>query len=239
MKTYCITDKGLVRELNEDYYYLPRKGEYFAIVADGMGGHNAGEVASRLATETFASWLRLSKAGEEALQNAFMDANAKVLTEAAKDTSKSGMGTTLTAVWYTKKHVYLGHIGDSRAYRLRDGKIAQISSDHSYVAELVRNHLITPEKALTHPRRNVITRCIGVFARAEADIERYDYKEGDVWFLCTDGLTGSVSDKEINAVLNSDLGWEEKLIKLKNMALERGGTDNITMIAVTGGKADE
>ena len=239
MKFYCVTDKGRVRELNEDYYYLPSKGEHFAAVADGMGGHTAGEVASRLAVSAFAESLRsfgddLSK---ENLNAAFLNANSAVHKEANRDNAKQGMGTTLTAIWFNAKNVFLGHVGDSRAYRLRDGVLEQMSTDHSFVEELVRSGAITREQARSHPKRNIITRCIGVYNEVEVDLMKLERREKDVWFLCSDGLINYVTDEEIETELKSDKPWETKINALKKMALKRGGSDNITILVAVGGKA--
>lgn len=239
MRAYAITDKGLVRSLNEDFYYLPRKGESFVLVADGMGGHQAGEVASRTAAFAFAKALRGCKPNTDTLRYAFDAANRAVLMEAAKDESKRGMGTTMTALWFGKKHVFMGHIGDSRAYRLRDGKLEQMSRDHSYVQDLVDNGVITPEQALRHPKRNIITRCIGVFDKAEPDVAKFEVEDGDVWLICSDGLHGCVSDEQIKQTLVSFDDPKSKLVRLRDMALESGGQDNITAILAAGGRTYE
>jgi len=239
MKAYSITDKGLVRSLNEDFYYLPRRGESFALVADGMGGHNAGEVASRTATFAFARALRGCKPNSDSLRYAFDAANRAVLAEADGDESKRGMGTTLTAVWLAKKHIYLGHIGDSRAYRLRGGELTQMTRDHSYVQELVDNGIITPEQAAKHPKRNIITRCIGVFEKAEPDIIKLEVEEGDVWLLCSDGLCGCVSHEAIEQTMVGEGEWPDKLKALKDLALASGGQDNVTIVLAVGGRVNE
>ncbi len=237
MKAYGVTDIGKARKLNEDFYYLPEASERFAAVADGMGGHAAGEVASLLAISSLASCLRRSQAGGDSrMRAAFEAANESVYFEAAKDISRDGMGTTLTAIWINGNVCCLGHVGDSRAYRLRDGKLEQMSQDHSYVEELVRSGVITREQARTHPKRNLITRCIGVFKEIDPQILRLDWKEADVWLLCSDGLVNYVSDSEIEAqLLRDDIKLNEKLVALKDLALERGGADNVTLVALSGG----
>lgn len=239
MKVYCVTDKGMVRELNEDYYYLPSKGEHFAAVADGMGGHAAGEVASRMAISAFTEALR--KAGDdlskETMKEAFDYANAAVFREAQRDSSKRGMGTTLTAIWYNARNVFLGHVGDSRAYRLRDGVLEQMTTDHSYVEELVQSGVITREQAKNHPKRNIITRCIGCYPEVEADLLKLERRDRDIWLLCSDGLVNYVNDDEIAEELKSEKPWEEKINSLKKTALKRGGADNLTILVAVGGKA--
>ena len=238
MRTYGVTDIGRQRKLNEDFYYLPQDSERFIAVADGMGGHAAGEVASFLAIKQLVENLRRSAVASEArLKSAIEAANDSVYSEAAKDASREGMGTTLTAVWISGNVCYLGHMGDSRAYRLREGKLEQISTDHSYVEELVQSGVITRDQARTHPKRNLITRCIGVFREIEPQIVKCDWRESDLWFLCSDGLSGYVTDTEIEGCLmNDELSLPDRLNSLKNMALERGGADNITLAVLTGGQ---
>ncbi len=235
MKVFCATDIGCVRTLNEDSYYMPADGERFMAVADGMGGHLAGEVASRVAIRTLTSALSDGSAfGEDRLRFAFGRANREVYVESERDPSKRGMGTTLTALWFSDDSVLVGHVGDSRAYRLRDGRLMRATTDHTYVEELVKNGVITPEMALKHPQRNVITRSIGPWPRVEVDVERYDYKNGDVWLLCTDGLTRYITDEELLIALNSPNAWNEKVGALINAALQRGGADNVTVVLAAG-----
>ena len=237
MKAYGVTDVGKQRKINEDFYYLPKGSERFIAVADGMGGHAAGEVASFIAISKLVECLRKTPvAGEARMKAAFEAANDSVYSEASRDLNREGMGTTLTAVWMSGNVCYLGHVGDSRAYRLRDGKLTQLSTDHSYVEELVKSGVITREQARTHPKRNLITRCIGVFREIDPQIEKFDYREADVWILCSDGLTGYVTDEEIGQCLNrTEITLGQKLEALKELALMRGGADNITIAAISGG----
>ena len=237
MQVFCATDKGKVREINEDSYYMPSKNESFAAVADGMGGHLAGEKASRLAVETLEDVLSLHKGKAEAdvLRAAFEKANRNIFTESKKDPKKRDMGTTLTVLWFAQDKVLLGHVGDSRAYLVRNGKLKQISTDHSYVQELINKGIITPEKAATHPMRNVITRSVGPCARVDVDIIECNYEKNDVWLLCTDGLTRYVDDKELETEINKQIPETQKIIKLISLALERGGGDNITAMLITEG----
>ena len=235
MKVYCATNIGCVRTLNEDSYYLPTSSQRFMAVADGMGGHLAGEVASQMAVRILAENLTGEKTlAEDKIRHAFMKANHDVYMEAERDQTKHGMGTTMTALWFGQGTLLMAHVGDSRAYRLRDGKITRASVDHSYVEELVRSGIITPEMALHHPQRNIITRSIGPWPRVEVDVERFDYREGDVWLLCTDGLTRYVSDAEMERVLNASKTWKEKVDELIATVLERGGADNVTVMIVAG-----
>lgn len=236
--TFCsVSDKGRVRPINEDYYFLPLHGESFFAVADGMGGHEAGEVASRLAVEALAETLRHPKEmkGEELMRFAFLSANECVYEHSQRDEGKKGMGTTLTAVLFDGGKAILGHVGDSRAYRMRNGVLNQISTDHSFVEELVASGIITREQARVHPRRNLITRCIGIGESVEADIIVSDVCAGDIWLLCSDGLSGKVTDDEIEKyLLRADLPLSDRLLEMKDLAMTRGGDDNITVLAAGG-----
>ena len=235
MKAYARTNIGKTRQVNQDAYYLPAEGERFAAVADGMGGHRAGEVASAIAVTEFSRWLRwAAKPDEDALNHAVAEANHAIYMEAKRDPLKAGMGTTLTAVWLDTSDVYLAHVGDSRAYLYRKGALIQLSRDHSLVGEMLEKGVITYNEALTHPQRNYITRALGTGKSIEADILRLDYKKEDVWLLCTDGLTNGVSTYEIAAILAKDTPWEQKLDEMVQLALDRGGRDNITALLVTG-----
>ncbi len=235
MKVYCATDVGCVRTLNEDTYYMPENGERFVAVADGMGGHKAGEIASGKAVRVLKEILSMEAiASEDRMRYAFGRANREVYLESERDASKKGMGTTLTALWFSKDAVILGHVGDSRAYRLREGQLLRASTDHSYVEELVKIGAITPEMARTHPQRNVITRSIGPWPRVEADISTFDLEADDVWLLCSDGLCMYLEDEDIRRVLISPIGWSEKVTKLVQMALDAGGADNVTVLIAVG-----
>lgn len=232
MKAYAATHVGKVREINEDAYYLPEDGERFAAVADGMGGHQAGEVASAIAIRVFTDEIRGKTPCEEVLKEAVRRANHAIYEEGARDPQKRGMGTTLTALWYDDENIYLTHVGDSRAYLLRNRALMQLSNDHSLVSELVALGEITPEQALTHPQRNFITRALGTGRRAEPDIVHLDFQPGDAWLLCSDGLTTHMRAAEIAAVLLRPDPWPDKLQALIDTALLRGGRDNITVVAV-------
>ena len=232
MKAFAATHVGKVRPINEDAYYLPEDGECFAAVADGMGGHQAGEVASAIAIREFTAEIRGKALNEDALKDAVRRANAAIYEEGARDPLKRGMGTTLTALWYDEDTVYLTHVGDSRAYLLRNRALMQLSNDHSLVSELVALGEITPEQALTHPQRNFITRALGTGKKTEADILHLDFQPGDAWLLCSDGLTNHLRTAEIAEVLLQSIPWPDKLKALIDTALLRGGRDNITAVAV-------
>lgn len=235
MKAYAATHTGLVRKSNEDAYYLPKMGERFAIVADGVGGHLAGEVASRMAVSEVARHLREAPhPDEEIMQSAVRDANSLIYKAGRENVSQSGMGTTLTALWFDDKAVYIIHVGDSRAYLLRNQALMQLSRDHSLVEEMMEKGELTPDEARVHPHRHLITRALGVGSKVEADIMRIDYRPGDVWLLCSDGLSNPVRNHEMAEILMKQEPWPLKMDSLIELALERGGRDNITAVVVAG-----
>lgn len=234
MKAYGLTDVGKARPINEDAYYLPRDQERFAAVADGMGGHQAGEVASALAIQVFSNTLREAggQAEESTLVEAVEKANAAIYQQGQADRARHGMGTTLTALWFGPDYVYLSHVGDSRAYLLRNHALMQLSNDHSLVNELVEKGEITPREARNHPQRNFITRALGTGRRVTPDVIRLDFLPGDAWLLCTDGLSNYLRSAELAEIMNRPLSWDEKLRAMVDAALARGGADNITAVVV-------
>ena len=233
MKVFALTDKGRVRAINQDAFYQPRPGETFAVIADGMGGHQAGDVASRLAVEEFTRWLKCApRPSEDTMRYAVSEANRAVYLKSKAEPDKAGMGTTLTALWLEDDGALLAHVGDSRAYRFRDGRLEQMSRDHSLVGEMVERGELTEEEARVHPQRNIITRSIGTGMRVKADVSRFDRLEGDVWLLCSDGLSMYFSREEMQGVLRGRRKWQTKLEDLVNTALERGGADNVTALLV-------
>lgn len=235
MKAYAATHTGLVRKSNEDAYYLPKMGERFAIVADGLGGHLAGEVASRMAVSEVARHMReASQPDEEVIQRAVRDANSLIYKAATDNISQSGMGTTLTALWFDNQAVHLIHVGDSRAYLLRNQALMQLSRDHSLVEEMMEKGELTPDEARVHPHRHLITRALGIGKKVEADIIRLDYQPEDVWLLCSDGLSNAVRNHEMAEILMGQEPWPLKMDRLIELALERGGKDNITAVVVAG-----
>ena len=199
-------------------------------VADGMGGHQAGEVASAMAVDAVRRMARShEKPSIAALREAVLAAHEAILARAAASSACSGMGTTLSLLWHGGGYAYIAHVGDSRIYRLRAGRLEQITQDHSLVEEMVRSGLITAEEARVHPRRNIITRALGTQGENAPDLLAADVKPGDVWLLCSDGLTGMVEDAEIERVLAAQ-PLEQAADTLLRMALEAGGRDNITLI---------
>lgn len=234
MKAYVMTDVGRVRLTNEDASYLPVSGERFAAVADGMGGHRAGEVASAMAIQVFSQILREADgpASEEVLIRAVDLANAAIYRQSRQDPGQHGMGTTLTGLWFGSDYVYLCHVGDSRAYLLRNEALMQMTNDHSLVNELLERGEITHKEARVHPQRNMITRALGTGKHVISDIIRMDYRPGDCWLLCTDGLSNYLSSSELARILRMDIPWEDKLGSLVEAALQRGGADNITALVI-------
>ena len=239
MKVYAITDIGRMRPINEDSYYVPQYGEQFCAVADGMGGHNAGEVASAMAVKVFSEELR----GKEpitagALHAAVLRANEAVYQAALDNEGMNGMGTTFSALAQEGENVYLAHVGDSRVYLVRRGAILQLTTDHTLVEEMVQKGLITPREARIHPKRNIITRALGTEESVEIDIVQMSVRAGDAFFLCSDGMTNYVDERQILRAATSDMDWPDKLRHLVAVALENGGADNITALFAVIEEAD-
>ena len=223
------TDIGKLRKQNEDAAWFDEDRAVFA-VADGMGGHLAGEVSSRMAIEAVQRMARENeRPGIAALREAVACAHETILTHAQDHIECAGMGTTLSVLWLGENYAYIAHVGDSRIYRLREGSLTQITQDHSLVEELVRAGLITREQARTHPRRNIITRALGTHGENEPDLLVTDVRDGDLFLLCTDGLTGMVTDGDIERVLREN-GMETAADRLLALALDAGGRDNVTLI---------
>lgn len=229
---YSKTDKGIVRSQNEDFIYAPQGSDgFFAVVADGMGGHQAGEVASRIVVDTVADALKNAdpqSITKEDLCNILVEANRNVWNKARSDIKLKGMGSTATAAVFRNSEAIIGHIGDSRAYLFRDGGLLQITKDHSYVQMLIDNGYITKKEALRHPNRNVITRAVGTDESVEVDIFTVPLKKGDAILLCSDGLNAAVADKEIEAIMKR--GIASAADKLIDAALKNGGDDNISVV---------
>ncbi len=229
---YARTDKGIVRKQNEDFIYAPdENGGYFAVVADGMGGHKAGEVASRIVVDTITA--KLLAAGpngltKQMLCEAFSAANKNVLKESLADPQLKGMGSTATVAAFCGSTALIGHVGDSRAYLFSDGALTQITKDHSYVQMLIDNGYITSKQALYHPNKNVITRSVGTDEVLDIDTYTVSIKKGDTILLCSDGLNIAVADEEIEATLRR--GIESAADELIEAALRCGGNDNISVV---------
>src|SRR4051812_14366810 len=221
------SDVGRQRTSNEDSLLLAPP---FFVVADGMGGARAGEVASQIATEEFGNQPDDEMPPEERLEKIARSANRRIYDLAAADESRRGMGTTLTAAKVVGDEVSLGHVGDSRAYLLRDGQLEQLTRDHSLVAELERTGQITAEAAENHPQRSIITRALGPESSVEVDTYTVTGRDGDIFLICSDGLTGMVGDEELGAILRAPTTLDETAEALVRAANQSGGRDNITVV---------
>lgn len=239
----AATDRGRVRTANEDAFGLSREDGVF-LVCDGMGGAAAGEVASGMAVSVFlkrlAGWAKdeeTRRSPASRLQEAIVLANRAIYCKAAKDFRLHGMGTTLVALAIEGDSAWVAHVGDSRCYRWRRGALEQCTLDHSLVEEQVRMGAITEEEAARSPLRNVITRAVGSQRTVTADIEQLPVEPGDLFVLCSDGLTGELSAEEMGSILaqESDLG--SACAKLIGAANKSGGRDNITCLLVRIGKS--
>lgn len=227
----AATDVGRARERNEDSWF---GGNRIFAVADGLGGHRAGEVASRMAVEAMA---RLDKGGPKtgigpALVAAIEEANRAVTERAGQDPETAGMATTITALAIDGGMAHLGHVGDSRCYLLRGDQMTLVSSDHTLVARMVDEGAITLEQAETHPQRSVITRALGTDANVDVDLTPVALAPGDRWVLCSDGLSSVVPESEIAGLLASIRDPNETCRALIDEANRRGGPDNITVVIV-------
>lgn len=236
MKTHI----GCVRQLNEDFYAytVDMEGRVLAIVADGMGGHQAGDVASKMAVERILHEFQESEEpltsvdGREKLMNAILLANEEVFHYAESHPECNGMGTTVVASIMDTAGGAIAHIGDSRIYLYENGKLTQQTQDHTLVQELVRNGQITEEEAAFHPQRNVIMRALGTEETVRIDLGEFTWSQGDVLLLCSDGLSSKVPVNVIEKWLKEPISLQEQVDALVQYALDAGGEDNITCLAV-------
>lgn len=228
-KVYQATHVGKVRKNNEDALIFIEP-ETFA-VADGMGGQAAGEIASKILINTAKNFLPTvpEPHNEDILKKVIMKSNAAILREAANNPEYRGMGTTATILHIYKSRAYYAHVGDSRIYRLKNNILEQITQDHSYVENLVRKGEITAAEARVHPMKNLLTQAVGAVPEVEVDTASFSVNIGDIFLLCTDGLTNMVDDKKITEILLSSGNPAENLIQA---ALDNGGADNVSVIVV-------
>ena len=244
-----LTDVGRRRESNQDSLLVaPERGVY--AVADGMGGHAAGEVASHIAIEALSETLVTdSLDGEEIdaqevanrLENAFIEGNRRICDSVVSRGEWRGMGTTIVALITLGHRAVIGHVGDSRAYLLRDGTLRRLTNDHSWVSEQVRMGLMTDEEAHRHPMRNIVTRALGNRPALDVDISEADVRPTDVFLLCSDGLNSMLTDNEIHEALSRNAADPEAACReLIDQANHKGGEDNITVIVcrLTSGDGD-
>jgi serine/threonine protein phosphatase PrpC len=230
------TDTGRQRQANEDSFFA---GSQMFAVADGMGGAQAGEVASRIAAESFEPAVRGEESGEAYLRSIAETANRRIHGIAQRDSTRSGMGTTLTAALVEDDEVSIAHVGDSRAYVYRDGNLRLLTSDHSLVEELRRQGRLTDEQAQDHPQRSIITRALGPEEAVEVDTMTFSARPGDVFLLCSDGLTTMVKDDRIAEILAGADDLDAAVDQLVGEANEAGGRDNITAVAFRLAEAEE
>jgi PPM family protein phosphatase len=238
-----LTNQGLERARNEDNCFASAESDLaLLVVADGMGGHRAGNVASAIAVGTAEQiWAELDRSqlpsvqkARELVSNLLGDANGKIFKEAEKKSDRRGMGTTLTAALLCGNRLTIGHVGDSRAYKILDGQISLLTKDHSLIGSLIEEGRLKPEEAENHPQKHVLTRALGVSSSIEVDITELEIDAGATLLLCTDGLTNMVRDSEI-LTLSIEKSEPAKLAEaLIDLANSRGGYDNITVVIASG-----
>ena len=242
----ALTDVGRKRDHNEDNFYLHKEENLF-LVADGMGGHSSGEVASKIVIDTIkefftrtsrdpeATWpykmYKDKKYEENRLIVSIEEGNKRVYEHSKKVSKdpKRGMGTTITAVLFVEGGAYVAWVGDSRIYRIRNNKMEQISEDHSLLNEMIRKNDMTEEEIENFPHKNVILRAIGLKPRVEVDVKYLELEDGDIFLLCSDGLSGEVSDEEMEKIVVEASSLDEATQKLIQAANKHGGKDNITV----------
>ncbi len=241
-----LTHVGMKRNHNEDSFLLVPEANLF-IVADGMGGHSSGEIASRIAVEEIAEFFRMTERDEEATWPFKMDrnrsyqenrmcvavklANTRIVEASIAEPKYKGMGTTVVAMLFRGNTAYVGHVGDSRVYRLRDGKLEQVTDDHSLLNDYIKAKKLTAEEIEAFPHKNVIVRALGMKETVEVDVLKEEPRDGDVYILCSDGLSGMIPDEQVLEIVSSSLDdlnvASERLIEAANAA---GGTDNVTVV---------
>ncbi len=241
------TNVGMKREHNEDSFFLP-KSERLAIVADGMGGHASGEVASRMAVDTIVSFFQDTtderpltwpfkvdhgqKHDINRLVTAIKLANLKIHDEAQRNPNCRGMGTTLVSTVFAEEAMIVGHVGDSRIYRLREGLFDQLTEDHSLLNDYIKMKNLTPDEIAAFPHKNVIVRALGMKDTVDVDVIVEQPRLGDVFVLCSDGLSGMVADTEIADLVANESDLDRLCARLIEMANSNGGLDNVTVVAV-------
>ena len=233
-----VSDVGLKRSLNEDFASYLEKDEFrIYVVADGMGGHNAGEVASKMAANEIVGYIE-EKFSDETKENlinrAVKKANEKIFDFSRTNENLNGMGTTVTACFLTKTFVHIANVGDSSCLGIKNGKITKITKDHSLVQELVDNGSISETEAVNHPKKNIITRALGTSGKVSVDVFQVDIDEYDMYILCSDGLTNEVTNQEILEIIKNESNYMDMANKLVDLAKEKGGRDNITVLLFGG-----
>lgn len=233
MLAFAQSDIGMVRKTNEDsYVFLP---PHLFVVADGMGGHVAGEIASNMGVSTIEEYIKKfaqHSDWEELLKDAIIKANSIIYQMSQSKSECSGMGTTVTAIYADDSEVYWGHVGDSRLYLIKENVLRQVTSDHSLVWELMQSGDITIEEAQVHPHRNILTRAVGTSEMLTVDSGKFSWQSGDSLLLCTDGLTNMLSEDTILKICSQYSSPQAIVNTLVDQARQAGGYDNITAVLV-------
>ncbi|WP_053219714.1 Stp1/IreP family PP2C-type Ser/Thr phosphatase [Virgibacillus senegalensis] len=240
MNGYYSTDQGKVRAHNEDAggYFSNADGQVLAVIADGMGGHKAGDVASQMATSLLSDiWGKTTaftspETAETWLAETLTQVNQSILEYSRSNADCEGMGTTIVAVICSVDFITIAHVGDSRCYLVNEQGFKQVTEDHSLVNELVRSGQISKEDAEHHPRKNVLLKALGTEEGVQADIQSIGWEKGDKLLLCSDGLTNKLRDEELENILNSSEALQDSARRLIELANERGGEDNISVVLV-------
>jgi len=233
LQVEALTNVGLVRKDNEDNYLVSVDRGLF-VVADGMGGHAAGQLASSLAVSVIGDetdTINMENTGA-ALKKSLLKANETIFNKGMQNQEYAGMGTTVTAALIKGCNLYIAHIGDSRAYLFREKMLQQLTQDHSLVNELFQKGSISLEERQNHPQRNILTRALGTQEAPQIDEVIFEIRVGDILLLSTDGLHGNLDEQDIEMILGENISLKEKLRRMLELALERGGNDNITAILV-------
>jgi protein phosphatase len=241
------TNVGMKRAHNEDSFYLP-ESERLAIVADGMGGHASGEVASRMAVETISGFFKATQDEQQMtwpfkvdrghrydvnrMITAIKLANLKIHEQAQKDPRCHGMGTTVVSTLFLDGAIVVGHVGDSRLYRRREGSFEQITEDHSLLNDYIKMKHLSPEEIAAFPHKNVIVRALGMKDTVQVDVHVDSPRLGDVYLLCSDGLSGMITDPQMAQILADERDLDVLCERLISMANKNGGLDNITVVAI-------
>jgi len=241
MKIYAETDIGMIRKMNQDAYYISEENEKYklCILADGMGGYTGGEIASRLACVSAAGYIKENfdadkeQTKEDIIEviKKSMEYSNNVVYEKSKETEElEQMGTTLEVCLIYNNRAYIGHIGDSRIYRIRQNIMRKLTTDHSYVQKLVKDGKITKEEAINHPKKNMLMKALGCEEQIEPDVMVKGFNKEDILLICSDGLTNMISEQEIYNIIEQDI--QNGAQNLVNKAKELGGYDNITVIII-------
>ncbi len=240
-----LTHVGMKRNHNEDNFLLLPEERLF-VVADGMGGHSSGEIASKIAVDELGEFFRLTSKDQDATWPFKMDkarnydenrlatgiklADSRMYERAAVEAKYKGMGTTIVSIFFTPGAVYVAHVGDSRVYFFRGGKLQQVTEDHSLLNDYLKARKLTPEEIEAFPHKNVIVRALGMKDTVQVDVSRVEAQEGDIFLLCSDGLSGMVPDETMQTELNDSSDLDKACAKLIELANQNGGNDNVTCI---------